>query len=142
MICACNNGLYKSLLDKLKVSPMCSAWQWQPAVEPFIRDDMSPAAPRRQPLDWWLWQNYLNLVPLTARSCSAGILAQGCRFNQTGGDAAKYALENAGRCTGIECEIEKLYQEFGWVTVKLSRYRYAVTMKTPADTGDVSVSPR
>ncbi|MFP1558990.1 S49 family peptidase [Escherichia coli] len=40
------NGLYyKSLLDKLKVSThVFRVGTYKSAVEPFIRDDMSPAA--------------------------------------------------------------------------------------------------
>ena len=57
------NGLYyKSLLDKLKVSThVCRVGTYKSAVEPFIRDDMSPAA--RETDSRWigeLWQNYLN----------------------------------------------------------------------------------
>jgi hypothetical protein len=43
------NGLYyKSLLDKLKVSThVFRVGTYKSAVEPFIRDDMSPAARKR-----------------------------------------------------------------------------------------------
>lgn len=59
------NGLYyKSLLDKLKVSThVFRVGTYKSAVEPFIRDDMSPAA--READSRWigeLWQNYLNTV--------------------------------------------------------------------------------
>lgn len=59
------NGLYyKTLLDKLKVSThVFRVGTYKSAVEPFIRDDMSPAA--READSRWigeLWQNYLNTV--------------------------------------------------------------------------------
>ncbi|MDI2068362.1 S49 family peptidase, partial [Klebsiella pneumoniae] len=59
------NGLYyKSLLDKLKVSThVFRVGTYKSAVEPFIRDDMSPAA--READSRWigeLWQNYLDTV--------------------------------------------------------------------------------
>ena len=74
MICTAlpANGLYyKSLLDKLKVSThVFRVGTYKSAVEPFIRDDMSPAA--READSRWigeLWQNYLAiLLPLTGRS--------------------------------------------------------------------------
>lgn len=80
------NGLYyKSLLDKLKVSThVFRVGTYKSAVEPFIRDDMSPAA--READSRWigeLWQNYLNTVAanrqipaqqvfLARRLCSTG----------------------------------------------------------------------
>ncbi|HCC11550.1 MAG TPA: signal peptide peptidase SppA, partial [Atlantibacter hermannii] len=56
------NGLYyKSLLDKLKVTThVFRVGTYKSAVEPFIRDDMSPEA--READSRWigeLWQNYL-----------------------------------------------------------------------------------
>ncbi len=59
------NGLYyKSLLDKLKVTThVFRVGTYKSAVEPFIRDDMSPAA--READSRWigeLWQNYLGTV--------------------------------------------------------------------------------
>ncbi len=64
------NGLYyKSLLDKLKVSThVFRVGTYKSAVEPFIRDDMSPAA--READSRWigeLWQNYLNTVAANRR---------------------------------------------------------------------------
>ncbi len=59
------NGLYyKSLLEKLKVnSHVFRVGTYKSAVEPFLRDDMSPEA--RDADGRWigqLWQNYLNTV--------------------------------------------------------------------------------
>lgn len=56
------NGLYyKSLLDKLKVTPyVFRVGAYKSAVEPFIRDDMSDAA-RENTTRWLngLWNNYI-----------------------------------------------------------------------------------
>ena len=142
------NGLYyKSLLDKLKVSThVFRVGTYKSAVEPFIRDDMSPAA--READSRWigeLWQNYLNTVAanrqITAQQVFPG--AQGVLdgLTQTGGDTAKYALDNKlVDALASSAEIEKaLTKEFGWSKADknyraISYYDYA--LKTPADTGD------
>lgn len=142
------NGLYyKSLLDKLKVSThVFRVGTYKSAVEPFIRDDMSPAA--READSRWigeLWQNYLNTVAanrqITAQQVFPG--AQGVLdgLTKTGGDTAKYALDNKlVDALASSAEIEKaLTKEFGWSKADknyraISYYDYA--LKTPADTGD------
>ncbi len=142
------NGLYyKSLLDKLKVSThVFRVGMYKSAVEPFIRDDMSPAA--READSRWigeLWQNYLNTVAanrqITAQQVFPG--AQGVLdgLTKTGGDTAKYALDNKlVDALASSAEIEKaLTKEFGWSKADknyraISYYDYA--LKTPADTGD------
>jgi len=95
------NGLYyKSLLDKLKVSShVFRVGTYKSAVEPFLRDDMSPAA--RDADSRWitqLWQNYLNTVaanrqitPAQLFPGAAGVI-QGLQAVQ--GDSARYALNN------------------------------------------------
>ena len=141
------NGLYyKSLLDKLKVSThVFRVGTYKSAVEPFIRDDMSPAA--READSRWigeLWQNYLNTVAAN-RQIPAQVFpgAQGLLegLTKTGGDTAKYALENKlVDALASSAEIEKaLTKEFGWSKTDknyraISYYDYA--LKTPADTGD------
>lgn len=142
------NGLYyKSLLDKLKVSThVFRVGTYKSAVEPFIRDDMSPAA--READSRWigeLWQNYLNtvaanrLIPAQQVFPGAQGLLEG--LTKTGGDTAKYALENKlVDALASSAEIEKaLTKEFGWSKTDknyraISYYDYA--LKTPADTGD------
>ena len=142
------NGLYyKSLLDKLKVSThVFRVGTYKSAVEPFIRDDMSPAA--READSRWigeLWQNYLNTgaanrqIPAQQVFPGAQGLLEG--LTKTGGDTAKYALENKlVDALASSAEIEKtLTKEFGWSKTDknyraISYYDYA--LKTPADTGD------
>ncbi|WDC04006.1 signal peptide peptidase SppA [Escherichia albertii] len=142
------NGLYyKSLLDKLKVSThVFRVGTYKSAVEPFIRDDMSPAA--READSRWigeLWQNYLNTVAANRQIPAQQVFpgAQGLLdgLTKTGGDTAKYALDNKlVDALASSAEIEKaLTKEFGWSKADknyraISYYDYA--LKTPADTGD------
>ncbi|TBR70250.1 MULTISPECIES: signal peptide peptidase SppA [unclassified Escherichia] len=142
------NGLYyKSLLDKLKVSThVFRVGTYKSAVEPFIRDDMSPAA--READSRWigeLWQNYLNTVAANRQISAQQVFpgAQGllAGLTETGGDTAKYALDNKlVDALATNAEIEKaLTKEFGWSKADknyraISYYDYA--LKTPADTGD------
>ena len=142
------NGLYhKSLLDKLKVSThVFRVGTYKSAVEPFIRDDMSPAA--READSRWigeLWQNYLNTVAANRQIPAQQVFpgAQGLLdgLTKTGGDTAKYALDNKlVDALASSAEIEKaLTKEFGWNKADknyraISYYDYA--LKTPADTGD------
>lgn len=142
------NGLYyKSLLDKLKVSThVFRVGTYKSAVEPFIRDDMSPAA--READSRWigeLWQNYLNTVAANRQIPAQQVFpgAQGLLdgLTKTGGDTAKYALDNKlVDALASSAEIEKaLTKEFGWSKADknyraISYYDYA--LKTPADSGD------
>lgn len=141
------NGLYyKTLLDKLKVSThVFRVGTYKSAVEPFIRDDMSPAA--READSRWigeLWQNYLNTVAanrqVTAQQIFPG--AQGVLdgLRKVDGDTAQYALDNKlVDNLGSRADIEKaMTKAFGWSKADnnysaISMYDYAV--KTPADTG-------
>ncbi len=141
------NGLYyKTLLDKLKVSThVFRVGTYKSAVEPFIRDDMSPAA--READSRWigeLWQNYLNTVAanrqVTAQQIFPG--AQGVLdgLRKVDGDTAQYALDNKlVDNLGSSADIEKaMTKAFGWSKADnnysaISMYDYAV--KTPADTG-------
>ncbi|EES4625395.1 signal peptide peptidase SppA [Escherichia coli] len=144
---ATNSLYYKSLLDKLKVSThVFRVGTYKSAVEPFIRDDMSPAA--READSRWigeLWQNYLNTVAANRQIPAHQVFpgAQGLLegLTKTGGDTAKYALENKlVDALASSAEIEKaLTKEFGWSKTDknyraISYYDYA--LKTPADTGD------
>ncbi|EPK7359674.1 signal peptide peptidase SppA [Kluyvera ascorbata] len=141
------NGLYyKTLLDKLKVSThVFRVGTYKSAVEPFIRDDMSPAA--READSRWigeLWQNYLNTVAanrqITAQQVFPGAQAMLDGLSKVDGDTAKYALDNKLVDTlASSAEIEKaMTKAFGWSKADnnfsaISMYDYAV--KTPADTG-------
>lgn len=142
------NGLYyKSLLDKLKVTThVFRVGTYKSAVEPFIRDDMSPAA--READSRWigeLWQNYLATVAanrqITPEQVFPGAQAMLDGLTKVGGDTAKYALDNKLVDTlGSSAEIEKaLTKQFGWSKEDknysaISLYDY--TPKKPNETGD------
>ncbi|EBU8280110.1 signal peptide peptidase SppA [Salmonella enterica subsp. enterica serovar Senneville] len=141
------NGLYyKTLLDKLKVSThVFRVGTYKSAVEPFIRDDMSPAA--READSRWigeLWQNYLHTVSAN-RQISPQQLFPGAQaiidgLTSVGGDTAKYALDHKLVDTlASSADVEKaLTKQFGWSKTE-NNYRaisyYDYSLKTPADTG-------
>ncbi|EJQ9806062.1 signal peptide peptidase SppA [Salmonella enterica] len=141
------NGLYyKTLLDKLKVSThVFRVGTYKSAVEPFIRDDMSPAA--READNRWigeLWQNYLHTVSAN-RQISPQQLFPGAQaiidgLTSVGGDTAKYALDHKLLdALASSADVEKaLTKQFGWSKTE-NNYRaisyYDYSLKTPADTG-------
>ncbi|ECZ8264701.1 signal peptide peptidase SppA [Salmonella enterica] len=141
------NGLYyKTLLDKLKVSThVFRVGTYKSAVEPFIRDDMSPAA--READSRWigeLWQNYLHTVSAN-RQISPQQLFSGAQaiidgLTSVGGDTAKYALDHKlVDALASSADVEKaLTKQFGWSKTE-NNYRaisyYDYSLKTPADTG-------
>lgn len=143
---ATNGMYYKTLLDKLKVSThVFRVGTYKSAVEPFIRDDMSPAA--READSRWigeLWQNYLNTVAanrqVTAQQIFPGAEGVLDGLRKADGDTAQYALDNKlVDALGSSADIEKaMTKAFGWSKKDnnfsaVSMYDYAV--KTPADTG-------
>ncbi|EAT5070026.1 TPA: signal peptide peptidase SppA [Salmonella enterica] len=141
------NGLYyKTLLDKLKVSThVFRVGTYKSAVEPFIRDDMSPAA--READSRWigeLWQNNLHTVSAN-RQISPQQLFPGAQaiidgLTSVGGDTAKYALDHKlVDALASSADVEKaLTKQFGWSKTE-NNYRaisyYDYSLKTPADTG-------
>ncbi|EHI1799020.1 TPA: signal peptide peptidase SppA [Salmonella enterica subsp. enterica] len=141
------NGLYyKTLLDKLKVSThVFRVGTYKSAVEPFIRDDMSPAA--READSRWigeLWQNYLHTVSAN-RQISPQQLFPGAQaiidgLTSVGGDTAKYALDHKlVDALASSADVEKaLTKQFGWSKTE-NNYRaisyYDYSLKTPADIG-------
>ncbi|HHQ8347750.1 TPA: signal peptide peptidase SppA [Salmonella enterica subsp. diarizonae] len=141
------NGLYyKTLLDKLKVSThVFRVGTYKSAVEPFIRDDMSPAA--READSRWigeLWQNYLHTVSAN-RQISPQQLFPGAQaiidgLTSVGGDTAKYALDHKLVDTlASSADVEKaLTKQFGWSKTE-NNYRaisyYDYSLKTPAGNG-------
>ncbi|AKA37145.1 signal peptide peptidase SppA [Yersinia ruckeri] len=119
---ASNNLYYKSLLEKLKVTTnIFRVGTYKSAVEPMIRDDMSPAA--READSRWiggLWQNYLTAVAAN-RQLSPEQLFPGAAniisgLQAVGGDTGKYALEHKlvdqlATRPAVEAELIKT---FGW----------------------------
>lgn len=94
---------------------------YKSAVEPFIRDDMSPAA--READSRWigeLWQNYLDTVAanrqIPAQQVFPGAQAMLDGLTKVDGDTAKYALDNKlVDALASSAEVEKmLTKQFGW----------------------------
>ncbi|MCT8341560.1 signal peptide peptidase SppA [Photorhabdus kleinii] len=94
-----NNLYYKSLLDSLKVTAhIFRVGTYKSAVEPVMRDDMSPAA--READSRWingLWDNYLNTVAanrkLSVHQVFPGADEMIANLRAVGGDNAQYALK-------------------------------------------------
>lgn len=117
------NGLYyKSLLDKLKVSShVFRVGTYKSAVEPFLRDDMSPAA--RDADSRWigeLWQNYLNTVSANRQITPEQLFpgAQGVLdgLQKVGGDTAVYAKDSklVDELASRSLVDQQLTKVFGW----------------------------
>jgi len=117
------NGLYyKTLLDKLKVNAhVFRVGTYKSAVEPFLRDDMSPAA--RDADSRWigeLWQNYLNTLAAN-RQITADQIFPGARglldaLQKTGGDTAQYAKESklVDELAPASVVDQYMVKTFGW----------------------------
>ncbi|KMW74454.1 protease 4 [Photorhabdus luminescens subsp. luminescens] len=117
-----NNLYYKSLLDSLKVTAhIFRVGTYKSAVEPVMRDDMSPDA--READSRWvngLWNNYLNTVAtnrkLTVHQVFPGADQMIANLRAVNGDNAQYALKHklvdyvASRNV-IESDMTKA---FGW----------------------------
>ncbi|KGT95690.1 protease 4 [Erwinia typographi] len=117
------NGLYyKSLLDNLKVSShVFRVGTYKSAVEPFLRDDMSPDA-RMADSRWIgeLWQNYLTTVAANRQITPEQLFpgAQGLLdgLQKTGGDTAIYAKDNklVDELASRSLVDQQLSKVFGW----------------------------
>lgn len=144
---ATNALYYKTLLDKLKVSThVFRVGTYKSAVEPYLRDDMSPAA--RDADGRWigeLWQNYLNTVAanrqITAQQVFPGAQALLDSLQKLGGDTAKYALDNklVDELASSAVVDKALVKQFGWSKANkdfsyTSIYDYNV--KKPVEQGD------
>ncbi|MBM7341121.1 signal peptide peptidase SppA [Pantoea coffeiphila] len=119
---ATNSLYYKTLLDKLKVnSHVFRVGTYKSAVEPFLRDDMSPAA--RDADSCWvgeLWQNYLNTLAAN-RQITADQVFPGARgvldaLQKVGGDTAQYAKESklVDELASPSAVDQQLVKTFGW----------------------------
>ena len=144
---ATNNLYYKSLLDKLKVNThIFRVGTYKSAVEPFLRDDMSPAA--RDADSRWLgqiWAHYLDTVAanrqITPQQLFPGAPAMLANLKAVDGDTAQFALHNKWVDTvasryAIETELTKT---FGWNKQKkainaVSMYDYQ--MQKPSEKGE------
>ncbi|WP_312241633.1 signal peptide peptidase SppA [Pantoea sp.] len=147
------NGLYyKSLLDKLKVtSHVFRVGTYKSAVEPFLRDDMSPAA--RDADSRWvgqLWQNYLNTVSANRQITPDQLFpgAQGiiAGLQAVQGDTAQYAL-NSKLVDALDSRAsvdQLLIKQFGWDKQNndyrnVSIYDYPVKPAQSRQNGNIAV---
>ena len=146
------NGLYyKSLLEKLKVnSHVFRVGTYKSAVEPFLRDDMSPEA--RDADGRWigqLWQNYLNTVSANRQITpdqlfpgAAGVISG---LQAVDGDTAKYALNNklVDVLDSRAAADQELVKTFGWDKAN-NDYRnvsiYDYTVKHPQQDQDGNIA--
>ncbi|MFH8134691.1 signal peptide peptidase SppA [Pantoea osteomyelitidis] len=147
------NGLYyKSLLDKLKVtSHVFRVGTYKSAVEPFLRDDMSPAA--RDADSRWvgqLWQNYLNTVSANRQITPDQLFpgAQGiiAGLQAVQGDTAQYALNNklVDALDSRATVDQLLSKQFGWDKQNndyhsVSIYDYPVKPEQTRQDGNIAV---
>lgn len=147
------NGLYfKALLDKLQVtSHVFRVGTYKSAVEPFLRDDMSPAA--RDADSRWigqLWQNYLNTVSanrqITPEQLFPGAQGMLTLLQTLQGDTAKYALQSklVDELASRAAADQQMVKTFGW-DKQTNDYRsvsiYDYTLKQPpsTDSGNIAV---
>ncbi|ACT07053.1 signal peptide peptidase SppA, 67K type [Dickeya chrysanthemi Ech1591] len=119
---ATNNLYYKTLLDKLKVTAhIFRVGTYKSAVEPFIRDDMSPDA--READNRWistLWQHYLDTVAanrqITPQQLFPGAEKILANLQTVDGDTARYALDNklVDEVASRSMVEQALIKAFGW----------------------------
>jgi protease IV len=143
---------YKSLLEKLKVnSHVFRVGTYKSAVEPFLRDDMSPEA--RDADSRWigqLWQNYLNTVSANRQITpdqlfpgAAGVISG---LQAVDGDTAKYAL-NSKLVDVLDSRAaadQELVKTFGWDKANndyrnVSIYDYTVKQPQQDQDGNIAV---
>ncbi|WP_099350431.1 signal peptide peptidase SppA [Erwinia amylovora] len=141
---------YKTLIDKLKVSShVFRVGTYKSAVEPFLRDSMSPEA--RDADGRWigkLWQNYLNTLAanrqITADQVFPGAQGMLNGLQKFGGDTAQYAKESKlvdelASASRVEHELAKT---FGW-DKEANNYRgtsiYDYQVKDSSSDGNVAV---
>lgn len=135
-----NNIYYKSLLDKLKVTTnIFRVGTYKSAVEPFIRDNMSPEA--RQSDSRWvntLWSNYMTDVAANRNISIAELYPEPAQLIQqlkaSDGDTAAFALKSKlVDEISSRSAVEKMLKEtFGWDQQNknynfISIYNYQVT---------------
>ncbi len=147
------NGLYyKTLLEKLKVnSHVFRVGTYKSAVEPFLRDDMSPEA--RDADGRWigqLWQNYLNTVAanrqITPEQLFPGAVGIISGLQAVQGDTAKYALNNklVDVLDTRAAADQELVKTFGWDKANndyrsVSIYDYYVKQPPQSRDGNIAV---
>lgn len=117
-----NNLYFKSLIDKLEITPhIFRVGTYKAAVEPFMRDDMSSEARSNTAL--WLnqmWQNYQQIIAQNRRIEPSAVLPNADVFLEklkaVQGDSAQYALQQ-GLIDEVNSDWEiqnQLIEQFGY----------------------------
>ncbi|MDH2999387.1 signal peptide peptidase SppA [Chelonobacter oris] len=96
-----NNLYFKSLIEKLEITPhIFRVGTYKAAVEPFMRNDMSPEAKDNTRL--WLnqmWQNYQQTIAENRKITPSAVLPQAKQFLEklkaVQGNSAEYALQQS-----------------------------------------------
>lgn len=117
-----NTLYYKTLLEKLKVSShIFRVGTYKSAVEPLMRDNMSPEA--REASKQWLgtlWNNYLDTLAKNRQTTVEGVFPGTAtlltKLRATGGDSAQYALNQklVDKVYTREQAEDVLKTHFGW----------------------------
>lgn len=118
---ASNNLYYKSLLDKLKISThVFRVGTYKSAVEPFIRDNMSPEA--RRNAERWLnemWRIYLDQVSANRQKSKQDLMPSLdtyiSRLKLVNGDSSVYAVQYGlvDKIISYQNFINQMQKEFG-----------------------------
>ncbi|MGV6989670.1 signal peptide peptidase SppA [Testudinibacter sp. P80/BLE/0925] len=117
-----NNLYFKSLIDKLKITPhIFRVGTYKAAVEPFMRDNMSNEARANTAL--WLnqmWQNYQRIIAENRNISPSAVLPNADVFLEklkaVQGDSAQYALQQ-GLVDEVNSDWEiqnQLIKQFGY----------------------------
>ncbi|MCW2254552.1 protease-4 [Providencia alcalifaciens] len=117
-----NTLYYKTLLEKLKVSShIFRVGTYKSAVEPLMRDNMSPEA--REASKQWLgtlWNNYLDTLAKNRQTTVEGVFPGTStlltKLRAAGGDSAQYALNQklVDKVYTREQAEDVLKKHFGW----------------------------
>ena len=149
-----NSLYYKSLLEKLKISShIFRVGTYKSAVEPLMRDDMSPEA--RQANQQWLnalWNNYLTAIASNRKTTDQHIFpgadAMIAQLRATNGNSAQYALKQklVDKIYTREEAEQILSKHFGWDKeakqfTHISIYDYSAKMvdTSPDSKGNIAV---
>ncbi|VFP79940.1 signal peptide peptidase SppA [Candidatus Erwinia haradaeae] len=132
--CSFNSIYYKSFLQKLKVhSHIFRVGAYKSAVEPLLRDNMSPEA--REANRLWvteLWNNYLNTLAENRRVQATQIFPSMKKIIEKletlHGDSAQYAKENGlVDILSSSALVEKdLIDVFGWDATNKNYYGISI----------------
>ncbi len=148
-----SNLFFKSLLDRIEAKPQIfRVGTYKSAVEPFLRDDMSPEA-KQNAMQWIhpLWNNIKENIAKNRQISSKDVLPEPedylAKFKQAGGNSALFA-KNQKLVTALVTspELTKILQEkFGKDTEQdyqsIDYFDYITTLPDRFDfqTADIAV---